>query len=170
MIGAMSEKIIIVDENDKVIGSKERSTVNYDVDIYRSTAVWITNSKGHVLLAQRKLSREKDPGRWGPAAAGTVNEDETYESNAYKELEEEVGITGVKLTAGKVRYFGKPRKQFAKWFFGTTDIKVGELKLQETEVEAAKWITIDELVKDVDVNPNKYVSMMPVGLKILGYL
>ncbi len=170
MIGSMSEKIIIVDENNKVIGSKARGTLDYEVDIYRSTGIWITNSKDEILLAQRSLNKEGEPGKWGPAAAGTVEVEETYESNAYKELEEEVGISGVKLTTRETIYLTKARKQFIRWFEGTTDLDATELKLQESEVAAAKWISVDELAKDIDANPNKYVGMLSVALKILGHL
>lgn len=39
-------KIIIVDENDEPIGAKERGTLDDYKDIYRVSALWITNEKG----------------------------------------------------------------------------------------------------------------------------
>jgi isopentenyl-diphosphate Delta-isomerase len=77
----MSEKIIIVDENDNVVGAKEKSDIDYSKDIYRSSALWIFNSGGEILLAQRSVKDDRHPGHWGPAVAGTVDEGETYESN-----------------------------------------------------------------------------------------
>ncbi len=165
----MSEKIVVVDSENKVIGSKERSALDYDVDIYRSTGIWITNSKNEVLIAQRKFTKDKDPGKWGPAAAGTVDEGETYETNAYKELEEELGITGIKLSKGPEQYVGEPRKQFIQWYTGIADIKLTDLKLQEEEVEVAKWVHIDDLIKDIESNPGNYVSMIATSMKLLGF-
>ncbi len=86
-------KIIVVDENDKEIGVKERSKITHD-DIYRVSGLWLTNSKGEILLAQRSFNkpRDNDPGKWGPAVAGTVDEDETYKENIQKEIKEELGL------------------------------------------------------------------------------
>lgn len=78
-------KIQIVDENDKFVSNKERSEVDYKSDIYRVSALWLTNSKGQTLLAKRAMVKDKDPGKWGPAVAGTIDEGETYDENIYKE-------------------------------------------------------------------------------------
>ena len=43
------EKIVIVDENDDVIGHKERGAIMQD-DIYRVAALWITNSNGGCIV------------------------------------------------------------------------------------------------------------------------
>jgi isopentenyldiphosphate isomerase len=50
--------IILVDENDAIIGAKKRSLVSMAIgDIYRITALWVTNSEGAILLAQRSFSK-----------------------------------------------------------------------------------------------------------------
>lgn len=50
----MSEKhkIIIVDENDKIIGYKDRELINSD-DIYRVSGLWIKNSEGGGLACSK---------------------------------------------------------------------------------------------------------------------
>ena len=92
----MTEKIIIVDEDDNIIGSKERNSI-VSGDIYRVSALLIENSKGEILLAQRALTKKHDPGKWGPPVAGTVEEGETYESNIVKEAEEELGLKNIQI-------------------------------------------------------------------------
>jgi len=84
------EKIILVNEHDEVIGSCLRSEKPDDV-IIRVTAVWIQNSKGDVLLAQRAHHKKVKPGQWSVAAGGTVEYGESYLDNAVKELHEEIG-------------------------------------------------------------------------------
>ena len=54
-------KIIIVDENDNIIGYKERGTIEQS-DIDRVSALWITNSKGEFLLARRAYTKKNNPG------------------------------------------------------------------------------------------------------------
>lgn len=72
-MGTGKPKIIIVNENDEIIGHKARGTLE-QLDIYRVSALWIKNSQGDILLAQRKFTKKHDPGKWGPAVAGTNDE------------------------------------------------------------------------------------------------
>ncbi|OGI75966.1 hypothetical protein A3C67_01195 [Candidatus Nomurabacteria bacterium RIFCSPHIGHO2_02_FULL_42_19] len=92
-------KIPIVDKNDDVIEYRERNDQDANA-IYRVSSLWIRNSKGEILLARRAFSKSHDPGKWGPAVAGTVEEGETYESNIIKEAEEELGLTNIQLVSG----------------------------------------------------------------------
>ena len=163
----MSSRINIVDENNKIIGSKQRADVGRDGDIYQSSAIWLLNSKGEVLIAQRKHTKDKDPGEWGPSASGTVDEGENYSDNAQKELEEELGVKDIQLDEGPVIYFDKPRRQFMKFFIGRTDAEIKDMNLQEEEVEAARWVAIDELKSDLSSNSNRYVPMMKEAINVL---
>ena len=78
-------QIQIVDKNDTVIGTKERDEIDYSSDIYRVSALWLTNSNGQALIAKRAMAKKNSPGKWGPAVAGTLETDETYETNIYKD-------------------------------------------------------------------------------------
>lgn len=88
--------IPIVDEEDNIIDYKERKKLDLK-DIYRVSALWIENSKGEILLAQRSFNKKHHPGLWGPAVAGTVEKGESYEENISHEIEEELGIKEVKV-------------------------------------------------------------------------
>lgn len=156
----IKQKIIVVNEKDEPIGIKYRDEIDPQEDIYRCSSIWITNSQGEVLLAQRKLTKDHDPGKWGPASSGTVEEGETYESNAYKELEEEIGLVNVNLKLGPKQYYNKVRKFFAQWFFCQIDQPVKEFTLQEEEVEKIEWVGKEDLLTDIKNNPDKYVPSL----------
>lgn len=161
-------KIYIVDENDNPIGYKERAEIDYKNDIYRSAALWVVNSNNEVLIAQRKLDRVKDPGKWGPAVAGTVEEGETYDSNIHKEAEEEIGLTGATIAKlDKVRLY-EPRHQFMQWYQAIVDKPAEDFTPQPEEVEKVQWVSRDWLINDVKENPDKYVSSMGQALEISG--
>ncbi|MEI7562268.1 MAG: hypothetical protein WCJ39_00675 [bacterium] len=53
--------IPVVNEQDEIIGYKERSEIQKE-DIYRVTALWITNNKGEILIAQRAFTKRNNPG------------------------------------------------------------------------------------------------------------
>src|SRR3989338_2890412 len=109
-------KIIIVNDRDEVIGSKERESLDYSRDIYRVSALWIINDKGESLLAKRALTKKNHPGKWGPAAAGTVEEGESYESNIIKEAREELGIEQASLLKSKKLKRDGKHHYFTQWF------------------------------------------------------
>lgn len=156
----------IVDENDVVIGHKPRPDIDFKNDIYRIAALWLTNSIGEILLAQRLLSKDKDPGKWGPAAAGTIEEGETYESNIYKEAEEEIGLTGVSFTPGPKQRI-HVREAFCQWFVGVCDWPVDRFVPQPTEVQQVKWVSPEWLKKDIEQNPGNYVPSLSASFKLL---
>lgn len=121
-------KIPIVNEQDEVIEYKDRENITNE-DIIRITNVWITDENGDILLEQRSFKKKNSPGKWSAAVAGTVEKGETYESNAYKELAEEVGITGVILKPiKKIFYTSRTGKKFS-YFFGLQISRETEIKI-----------------------------------------
>jgi isopentenyldiphosphate isomerase len=147
-------KIPIVNEQDEIIGYKERENKGPE-DIFRVTGLWVTDKDGNILLAQRSFKKKGGPGLWGPAVAGTVEEGETYESNMTKEAEEEIGLIGLKLTPGpKIRSAGK--KYFIHWFTVVIDHDY-PFKKQEEEVESLQWFTKEQISKLVKEKPEIFV-------------
>jgi isopentenyl-diphosphate Delta-isomerase len=153
-------KIQIVNDRDQLVGAKERTDVDYKTEIYRISALWITNSKGQTLLAKRAAVKDKDPNKWGPAAAGTIEEGETYESNIYKEAFEEIGLEGVQFAKGPKIRFTAPRQCFCQWYFVTLDRDVGSFTLQEDEVDELEWVDIEHMKRELEANPDKYLLQM----------
>lgn len=158
------ENVVIVDENDNEVGVVPRS--EHDQHIYRVAALWVTNSKGEILMAQRALTKKHHPGIWGPAVAGTVDEGETYVSNIIKETEEEIGIkiTEHDLQIGpKTNTLDKQYRHFTQWFFYTTDRGLDEFHHDETEVAGVKWFTRGE----IEENPEIFLDSILEKLDIL---
>lgn len=150
----------IVDENDEIIGHKPRNKIDFTKDYYRIGCLWLTNSNNEVLLAQRLLTKDKDPGLWGASAAGTLEKGETYESNIYKEAMEELGLSGITFTPVTKLKLETPRKSFLQLFSGVCDWPTHQFTPQPEEVEKVAWIKIDEFKNDVQNNPQKYVPSM----------
>lgn len=154
------DKIVIVDENNKVIGSKPRHLIQKD-DIYRTSGLWITNSKGDILLAQRQSTKKNDPGKWGPAVAGTIEEGESYKDNVIKEAFEELELKNIKPIEGPIkRHFGK-HNYFAQRFYLKVDKKISDFKIAKDEVEQIKWFSRDELQKLIKEKPEMFLASLP---------
>jgi isopentenyldiphosphate isomerase len=159
-------RIPIVNEKDEVICFKERKDV-LPTDIYRVSSLWIENSKGKVLLAQRVFTKKHDPGKWGPAVAGTVEEGETYESNIIKEMEEELGLTNINFVKDTKRLTEGHHRFFRQRFIAKIDVEIEELKIQEDEVAAVKWFNMKELKELILNKPDMFVPSMEVSAREL---
>lgn len=153
-------KIPIVDRHDQVIGYKERTQINAKLDIYRGASLWVTNSNHEVLLAQRSFSKKLDPGKWGEAVGGTVENHDTYLQTIVREAEEELGLIDLELTEGPKQLIRGPYQYFTQWYFAELDLPLEEFSPQESEVESLQWISAKELVADHNLNPMSYISSM----------
>lgn len=153
-------KIIIVNENDEIIDHKERGTLNQS-DIYRVSALWIQNSNGKILLAQRSFNKKNNPGKWGPAVAGTIDEGESYESNIIKETEEEIGLKNLEFQKSFHHFHDGEHRHFTQWFFALVDKQIEEFTIQEEEVEKIKWFTKEELLNELKNSPDKFLKVIP---------
>ncbi len=147
-------RIPIVNEQDEIIGYKERNDINTEKDLIRATGLWLTDKDGNILLAQRAFVKKHDPGLWGPAVAGTVEEGETYQSNIIKEAEEEIGLTGLIFNIGpKVRAYNC----IVQWFTAVVSRDYLFIK-QDEEVEKIKWFLRDELEKLLEEKPEIFLK------------
>lgn len=158
----------IVNENDEIIGAKQYGEVNHPGDIYRVSALWITNSKNQSLIAQRSLTEDSDPGKWGPAVAGTIGEGESYDENIYKEAAEEIGLIGVEFTKSVKTYSSGLRRYFTQWYRAQIDRDIAEFTRQVEEVNALAWIDTEQLKMELQARPDKYTPTLPKLVEELG--
>jgi len=167
LVSEIYAKIIVVDEKDGMIGSKEREAVEMS-DIYRVSALWITNSRSEILLARRALTKSHSPGKWGPAVAGTIEEGETYGTNIIKEAEEEIGLINIKPDKGtKIRISNK-YNYFLQWYTVKIDKQLEKFEIQKSEVAEIRWFSKDEIKKKINENPDEFINSVKqwIGLFI----
>ena len=99
MAGKKSEIFDIVDENDQVIGQAPRSRCHGDPSlIHRVAHVLVFNRAGSLLLQKRSRGKDIQPGKWDTSVGGHLDPGEGYREAARREMEEELGITGIPLT------------------------------------------------------------------------
>ena len=153
-------KIQIVNEQDEMLGYKERSETTYK-DIRRITAVWVFNKNKEFLIAKRQSTKILSPNKWGPSVSGTLEEGETYESNAKKETEEEIGLKNISLKPfKKIFYENINGRRFCYIYTTYIDIPVSEFILQKDEVAEVRWISLDELSNWYQRSPNDFIPSL----------
>ena len=154
-------KIAIVDRNDEVIGYKNREDELGD-DISRVSALWVYNSKGQSLLAQRALNKKFSPGKWGPAVAGTVEEGETYLSNIIKETKEELGVDVAEegIEVGDKKLIQGEHLYFRQYYYAKLDLPLEAFTFPEDEVMQIRWVDSDELEKWLSEAPDDFTPSL----------
>lgn len=155
----MSEEIIIVDKEDNVIAYKDRYKLNPN-DIYRVSALWLRNSKGDILLAQRSFDKKHHPGKWGPAVAGTVKKGQSYDDNIIEETAEEIGLENIKLSKSFKRFNSGVYYHFTQWYTLIIDKEIKDFIIDPEEVAGIKWFTKAEIRKKLDENPDFFTPYL----------
>jgi isopentenyl-diphosphate delta-isomerase len=153
----MSHLVPLVNEHDEVIGFKQRNEITAR-DINRATGLWITNSKGEILLARRSSNKQHNPNRWGSAVAGTVEYKETYEASILKEAEEELGLTNIVPIPVKKILMSGSNPHFTQWYSCVVDKSLNEFTIQVEEVAEIRWFTETELKDLLQKKPDAFVN------------
>jgi len=153
----MKDRIQIVNDKDQLIDHKERGTL-LDSDIYRVSALWVTNSMGQILLAQRSFDKKNNPGKWGPAVAGTLDEGEKYYQNIVKETEEEIGVTDVNFIEKAKIFNDGEHRYFVQWYTAILDKEANDFRIQKEEVEQVKWFSKQELLANIKSHPDMFLG------------
>ncbi len=85
------KNIIIVNENNEIIGSESLITAIKNNQLRRVARIFVINEFGQFLLQKRSQHVFK-PGLYDVSAGGHVDTGESYEEAATRELSEELGL------------------------------------------------------------------------------
>lgn len=152
----MNEEMIdIVNENDEVINTVPRSVMRAKKLRHRVVRVFLFNSKGELFIHQRTFEKDIYPGYYDTSIAGTVTT-KSYDKEAIRELEEEVGIKCEKLEY-LFRFNSTAPLAFYQIYKCIYD---KELKLQKEEIIWGKFMPLSD-VKDL-IKKEKF---HPSGIK-----
>jgi len=94
---AREEILYFYDGRKHKLGSAPRSECHAKNLLHRAVAIVLKNSKGRLFLQMRSAEKELYPGQFTASASGHVASGEGLEETALRELEEELGVEGVKL-------------------------------------------------------------------------
>ncbi len=138
---------------------KPREKVHRDGDLHGASHIFIyRHHQGSIDILLQKRSPDKDsfPGCLDTSSAGHLDPGETFEQAAYRELEEELGITGYTLKFAfwqeanhHYMFHGKPfhDHEIQYVYLLEWDQPLEQLKLQESEVTDVVWMEYKTLEK-----------------------
>jgi isopentenyldiphosphate isomerase len=136
----MKEMMAVVDEKDRTIGKMDRDSIMKKNLIHRGTAIFVFNSKGHILVHQRNWNKKYYPGFYDAIIGGGLRFGETYLQGAKREVEEEIGVKDAKLKfLFKNRFRNEIDNNFAAVYRMIYDEKIN---FNKREFEHGSFITI----------------------------
>ena len=154
------EKILIVNENDEVVGSAPRKQAQQQGLWHRIVCTYIINSKGEIYMQKRGPQIDLYPDTWDHSSAGHVDANEDVAMATRRELFEELGIKAKKLV--QIAYY-KQQSQYKDrtlnryWYLYEYHYD-GIIKLQKSEISEGKFASVSWLKKDLEQNPGAYTD------------
>lgn len=151
-------EVILVDENNREIGSMEKMEAHIKGELHRAVSVFIINSKGEWLLQRRAYEKYHSPCLWTNTCCSHPFPGENAESAAARRLVEEMGI---KCSLKKLFHFiykeeldnSLTEHELDFVFVGVSD----EIPNPDTsEVDSWKYVSFDWLENDFNLHPESY--------------
>ncbi len=152
------QKVVLVDENDQVLGEMEKLEAHEKGLLHRAISVFIFNRHGQMLLQQRASQKYHSPNLWTNACCSHPYLGERYQEAAERRLQEELNLSTplkplfqfiYKADVGEGLY----EHELDHVFVGNYE---GEISPNPKEVKALKWITVNELTQDMQENREEY--------------
>ena len=161
------ENLILVDDNDNQIGTMAKMEVHRKGLLHRAFSVFIINKKNELLLQQRAFSKYHSPGLWTNTCCSHQNEGETSIEAAKRRLNQEMGMsTSLEFLFSfiyKAEFQnGLIEHEYDHVIIGRSN---QEPKVDKNEVESWKWVSVDLILKDLEVNQDKYTVWFKIIFK-----
>ena len=144
------EIVMVVDDENRPVAELPRHRVRSENLPHRTTYIFVFDRQGRVLVQLRTAIKDMYPSYYDLAAGGVVAAGESYEENAEREAEEELGIRDTDLEPKLDFYYeDEGNRCFGRVF---TCVHEGPFTLQAEEVESVAFHTVEEIAAG-DVSP-----------------
>ena len=163
------EFVILVDENDNALGTMEKMEAHEKGLLHRAFSIFIFNKLGQMLIHQRALDKYHCGGLWTNACCSHPRMEETVKQAAHRRLKEEMGFDCELIPLFQFKYRaeldkGLTEHEYDHVLFGTfNDLPA----FNPQEVMAVKYVELEELYKDVKLNPDLYTPWFRIALEQL---
>lgn len=152
------EKVILVNEKDEQIGLMPKLEAHEKAQLHRAFSIFILNSKNEVMLQQRASEKYHSPLLWTNTCCSHQREGETNIQAGNRRLQEEMGFSTELKELFSFIYKapfdnGLTEHELDHVMIGYFD---NEPVINPEEVESWKWMNIDEIKEDMQVNPAIY--------------
>ena len=167
----MNDVLILVDEQDKEIGTEEKIDAHRKGLLHRAFSLFIYDSKLNKMLIQRRaINKYHSGGLWTNACCSHPRKGEDLNTAVYRRTIEELGVSIPKADyeIGKIKECGKftYRKDFGELteyeidhvFAWLVDSSILQFVPNKDEIEDLMWIDIHDLMNWLEGNPDNFTA------------
>jgi isopentenyldiphosphate isomerase len=150
--------IQVVNQNDEPVNGQSLQTVHDQGLIHRVIHVIVEDEHGHILLQKRSSNLSIYPNCWDISVGGHVDLGEGYQETATRELQEELGLSGLQLVERGHYYYeltinNKLLKRFATDFKATISHDT-PIHFPPDEISAVQWQSVAEIKQLIKAHPD----------------
>ncbi len=159
----MMELVVLVDKNNKEIGTASKDTVHtVSTPLHRGFSLFLFNSRNEILLTKRSKSKKTFPGVWTNTVCGHPAPRESVVEAAKRRLNDELGLMNEDVR--NLREVAPYRYRFAD-ANGIVENEIcpilvayadAEPQPNSNEIDAWKWIAWEAFLEDIKKNPHIY--------------
>lgn len=162
----MEEQVVLVNEQDEVLGLMEKMQAHENGILHRAFSVFLFNGKGEMLLQKRAARKYHSPNQWTNGVCSHPRIDETYLEGAKRRLKEELGIEAE--LSEKFHFVYKADVGQNLWeheldhvFTGNFE---GEVHLNADEVSEIRYISMEDLDREMTASPENFTEWFKIIL------
>jgi len=154
------EKVVLVDEDDNQIGLMPKMEAHLKGKLHRAFSIIIFNSDRKILLQKRASKKYHTPNLWSNTCCSHQREGEDNINAGKRRLNEEMGFVTNLYNFSSFIY----RVEFSNGLIEHENDHImlgvfdGNPKPNPNEVDEWKWIDIDILAEDMQINPDHYTA------------
>lgn len=161
------EEVILVDEQDREIGTMEKLAAHQQGKLHRAFSILVFNSRGELMLQQRAMDKYHSGGLWTNTCCSHPRPGESAVEAGRRKLVQEMGFDSELTYSHKFIYKVELDNNLIEheWDHVLIGYYDGEPAINKHEALNWKFIGIDELRKDVVNNPQDYTIWFKIILE-----
>ena len=167
ILSSMKEQVVLVSENDEKLGLMEKMQAHENGILHRAFSVFLFNEKGEMLLQKRSANKYHSPNQWTNAVCSHPRNNETYLEGAQRRLMEELGIQAE--LSQKFHFIYKADVGQNLWEHELDHVFTGdfngEVKINPEEVSEVRYISMENLEKEMIESPAHFTEWFKIILK-----
>lgn len=166
------ELILLVDEEDREIGTAEKLAAHQNNLLHRAFSVFIFRhlEQKELLLQQRAMSKYHSPLLWTNTCCSHPRPGEDILSAGKRRLHEELGIESSLINVGSFHYTahfdnGLSENEIDHVLIGSVPAEIAIVPNLD-EVHAYRWVTLGELNQELSSFPKRFTPWFQQALAL----
>lgn len=160
----MEEQVVLVDENDATLGTMGKMEAHEKALLHRAFSVFVFNQNDELMLHRRAFEKYHSGGLWTNTCCSHPRLNEDVVDAGHRRLMEEMGFDCELQHQFSFIYRSELDNNLTEHeldhvIFGRYD---GEPNINPEEVAEWKWMSMEAVRDDIDLNPANYTEWFKI--------